>query len=181
MGYTHYFQQNEAVSDEAWNKIQNDVKIIINHQLKAGVELESSNKEMVNENYININGVGDNAHETFHITKKKMEDFNFCKTARKPYDLTVTSILLVIDEHAKDCFRIGSDGGALGLFEAAKLNYLLFGYGYNLPLSIGDRDSLTNTSKHDNYFKALNIEKEKNRLDITIPEKNGIEELKSKL
>lgn len=155
MGYTHYFQQNENVSDEAWNKIQNDVKIIIANQLQTGVLLEFNDKEMINEHCININGVGDNAHETFHITKKKMEDFNFCKTARKPYDLTVTSILLVIDEHAKDCFRIGSDGGALGLFEAAKLNYLLFGYGYNLPPSIAERVSIDNVKYHENYFKTL--------------------------
>lgn len=36
--------------------------------------------------------------------------FNFCKTARKPYDLAVTLVLLAAHEVASGALDIGSDG-----------------------------------------------------------------------
>jgi len=73
---------------------------------------------LVNLSTIRFNGKGNEGHETFIITKKKPEpkpwengeSFDFCKTARKPYDLAVCLSLLVCSSHAPDCIRIGSDG-----------------------------------------------------------------------
>ena len=180
MGYTHYFKQSKPVSEEAWDKIKTDTKKIIKHQIKAGIPLESNNsknKSMVSSSEINFNGVDDDSHETFYITNEKMEQFNFCKTARKPYDLAVTAALLIIDHHAPEHFDIGSDGGIEGLFEAAKLNYELFGYGYKIPKSMQDR-SPEEISKHESYFNAITTNK---KLEAELPEnkaKKGIKRYK---
>ncbi len=39
------------------------------------------------------------------------DDFAFCKTARKPYDPVVVSILVAARDIAPDAIRISSDGG----------------------------------------------------------------------
>ncbi len=44
------------------------------------------------------------------ITKDHDDSFNFCKTARKPYDEIVTAILAVVDKLAPGALEIGSDG-----------------------------------------------------------------------
>jgi len=64
----------------------------------------------VSDTLIRFNGIGQDAHETLYIEKRPKSEFNFCKTARKPYDLAVGLILLVIAKHAPVEFRISSDG-----------------------------------------------------------------------
>lgn len=57
-----------------------------------------------------FNGDGKMAHETFIIEKKPDElGFNFCKTNGKPYDLMVTSMLIVVAGYT-DAMLISSDG-----------------------------------------------------------------------
>ena len=52
----------------------------------------------------------DLGHETFHLTRKDSGNFNFCKTARKPYDLMVCAVLFLAKYHFKDKIKISSDG-----------------------------------------------------------------------
>jgi hypothetical protein len=73
--------------------------------------------------FIHFNGIGDNAHESFtfppkidiraslHLppTESKYE-FEFCKTANKPYDQCVTAFLLIAKQHLKDYIILKSDG-----------------------------------------------------------------------
>ncbi len=54
-----------------------------------------------------FNGVGENSHETFYIEKKDI-DLNFCKTARKPYDLLVCACLIAAADILN--YTISSDG-----------------------------------------------------------------------
>ena len=62
------------------------------------------------ELYIAFNGVGENSHETFVLSKSLGEnDFNFCKTNGKPYDSVVTAMLVIMKGCAKDAFEISSD------------------------------------------------------------------------
>ena len=49
-------------------------------------------------------------HETFLLTRKDSGNFNFCKTARKPYDLMVCAVLFLAKYHLKDKIKISSDG-----------------------------------------------------------------------
>ena len=48
------------------------------------------------------------AHETFYVTPETFE-FEFCKTARKPYDLMACAVLISMKKHLKG-FSYSSDG-----------------------------------------------------------------------
>jgi hypothetical protein len=63
------------------------------------------------EKIICFNGIGEFSHETFIIEKSPKEKvFSFCKTNDKPYDLMVTSMLIVCEAYAKGALDISSDG-----------------------------------------------------------------------
>lgn len=56
------------------------------------------------------------------------ESFDFCKTARKPYDLAVCLVLLSMKRHAPRSVRLGSDGDWDGEWTQARMVYKeLFG------------------------------------------------------
>ena len=57
---------------------------------------------------IRFNGAGDLAHETFMVDRFSRE-FEFCKTNRKPYDLAVCSVLILVSLYAEGG-EISSDG-----------------------------------------------------------------------
>jgi hypothetical protein len=69
---------------------------------------------------IRFNGWKDEGHETFLVTREmpeipdwssdKSASFDFCKTARKPYDLAVCLVLLSMKRHAPESVRVSSDG-----------------------------------------------------------------------
>jgi len=65
---------------------------------------------------IELNGKGNNAHETFtlreHYNQNLDDAFNFCKTARKPYDTVVTACLSVLKYRLGNLIEISSDGDA---------------------------------------------------------------------
>ena len=56
-----------------------------------------------------INGVGEQAHETF-LMRTDDVGFNFCKTAEKPYDSVVTAILILAKTVFKNDIEVSSDG-----------------------------------------------------------------------
>lgn len=65
---------------------------------------------MVTPTIIQFNGVGSkNGHEGFVIHLDRVTAFDFCKTARKPYDFAVGMILLSLKNHVEG-FRFTSDG-----------------------------------------------------------------------
>lgn len=73
------------------------------------------------KNAICFNGVGDLSHETFLLEKApKEKEFNFCKTNGKPYDLMVTSMLIVCAGYAEGALEIGSDGEIEDWIQAVK-------------------------------------------------------------
>jgi len=57
---------------------------------------------------VNFNGINDDAHETFYV-KVNDSGFNFCKTARKPYDKVVTACLILL-KHYFNFIEVSSDG-----------------------------------------------------------------------
>ena len=51
--------------------------------------------KLKNEIVFNGNPKNEQDHETFYINKQNVYDgFNFCKTARKPYDLAVLAFII---------------------------------------------------------------------------------------
>lgn len=131
MGYTHYWRfhkgkiETEAlrktfdeVSTECQILLENlDPKIIICGGLGEG-------SPIMNETEIWFNGDSREGldHETFNISWKGKDGFNFCKTARKPYDLLVCMCLLSFRQHfPRNVFELSSDGNAEEWQEAVDL------------------------------------------------------------
>ena len=107
---------------------------------------DKNSKPTIDNEEISFNGIGDDGHETFCITRKKrdlydyekqdsiqdayMHDksgggvFNFCKTAHKPYDKYVVAVLCAIYRVQRDIMNISSDGNTAdwteGLFHAVR-------------------------------------------------------------
>ena len=107
MGYTNYWYQHEDFTNDEWHKIQ-----VFFHGLKmvygGGAYLKADhiiNDETNGSDHIQFNGTKGQDYETFYLDKyaNKNPDyeslnggspaFNFCKTARNPYDAIVWAVL----------------------------------------------------------------------------------------
>ena len=108
MGYTHYWRQLRDFTDTEWNELARLTKLIT-VGVSTTVTLDPAEFNIDNEE-IRFNGVGDDGHETFILTKKKRAKadyeeqhaydrqgaFDFCKTAGKPYDKYVVAVLCAL-------------------------------------------------------------------------------------
>lgn len=135
MGYTHYWNRSADFTTEQWEKIcLETLDIIVRHCDRKGIVLafehDSPSEPQpvlfggpkhgprppeVSPDLIRFNGWKGEGHETFYVTRERAdpdekESFDFCKTARKPYDLAVCLVLLSMHRHAPDRVKIGSDG-----------------------------------------------------------------------
>jgi hypothetical protein len=107
MGYTHYFTQTRDFTREEWAQIREDMDALLKDvQHVQGIPLangvgEPGTSPEITDKKIWFNGVGDDSHETFCVYRKRrapeypgdIRGGDFCKTARKPYDLAVTAAL----------------------------------------------------------------------------------------
>jgi len=119
MGYTSYWRLSRQISERNYKKLVSDMK-----QIETFVEniTEPSEKFTLHDglgetkgvayyaNSFNFNGDASiNAdHEDFALRLGESEG-GFCKTARKPYDLAVSLILISLKYHIRST-RITSDG-----------------------------------------------------------------------
>jgi hypothetical protein len=118
VGYTHYFDQNRHFTMDEWNKVCQAAIRIIQHCQGTGIELLYDDRynepPLVDDEVIRFNGSDlngeDLGHETF-LLDRYGSGYQFCKTARKPYDRAVSMILLAVMDHAPDVYNIRSDGG----------------------------------------------------------------------
>lgn len=65
------------------------------------------NRPEFSKDIVIFNGVGDMAHETFYVGLKQLNS-EFCKTARKPYDLLVCACLIASINMLG--YKVGTDG-----------------------------------------------------------------------
>ena len=121
MGYTHYWRQLRDFTDTEWQELTRLTKLITADGLGVLAHHPESHEEYhgkwgeddvltIDDESIYFNGIGEDSHETFCITKKKRAKmdyeeqeaydkqgaFEFCKTAHKPYDKYVTAVLCAI-------------------------------------------------------------------------------------
>lgn len=122
MGYTNYFNYNpDAIEDteklrKMFNRASKQIKkfadwINANKSFKICGGL-GVGKPIFNESEVWFNGDASEHldHETFRIYWAK-DGRDFCKTARKPYDMLVCFALLTFAEiFPKDAFSFSSDG-----------------------------------------------------------------------
>lgn len=154
MGYTHYWTRTRQLSKDEMLTIGAKVRMIISEAEgkptdTAGgyhdepVEIagpRGDGSPDITKNWIGLNGAGDElSHETFAIDPSPGSDF--CKTARKPYDVVVVACLTFL---ATDYgFRVSSDGDHDELQAGVDLCCKALGRDYAHPLTIevltGDR------------------------------------------
>jgi len=125
MGYTHYFKGTKS-TDAKFKEFSNackklhdnlpektdtaggyhkDDKLIIGDG-RGHLHESTGDVPIFDNRMVCFNGVGELAHETFRIEKKGTNDF--CKTARKPYDLLVVACLIAAWQILN--YRFSSDG-----------------------------------------------------------------------
>jgi len=123
MAYTHYFSQTRKVTDGEFKEFVNVCKKLYenlpertdtaggyykDNMLVIG-GLYGAGKPVFKSNIVSFNGAGNVlSHESFVIEKNKDDGFNFCKTARKPYDLLVVACLIAAWQFID--YRFSSDG-----------------------------------------------------------------------
>lgn len=123
MGYTHYWNIQKEPSEKKFSEFSKACKklhdalpettdsaggyysenpiVIVN-----GLGEEGTNPEF-DADCVYFNGVDDLGHETFMIDRTP--GGNFCKTARKPYDLLVVACLIAASQML-ETFTFSSDG-----------------------------------------------------------------------
>lgn len=110
MGYTHYWGFRQAPTKAEWKKaIDLCKKIIKACNVPVQFEYDVKKTPELSEDLIRFNGVEDDGHETFYV-QPIVSDFNFCKTARKPYDLVVCACLIAMKKTFGDKMWVHSDG-----------------------------------------------------------------------
>lgn len=122
MGYTHYWTQLRDLTDEEWaDALEHVAAILKDVEFEQSIPLadmegKARTKPEFTDKFIAFNGVGEDSHETFKINRRMTKEWeggrlgaDFCKTARKPYDLAVTACLSyfssVVESH-----DVSSDG-----------------------------------------------------------------------
>jgi len=139
MGYTHYmYQPKTPLNKEKWlDMILDFYKILPNFECFLDNDPKSDQRIHASANLLKFNGIGELGHETFYFerepdlsyTKEDSEVFNFCKTARKPYDLAVCCSLIIAKQHFPE-LKVSSDGDLNDEWqEAIKLTQKILGYG----------------------------------------------------
>ena len=113
-GYTHYWRMARDFTSEEWSEIRVQTLGIISDAQRAKIVLAGSmgtGKPKVTPTMIAINGSSElgEDYEPFVLTRKK--DDGFCKTAQRPYDAVVVSILSAAQDIAPDAIKVKSDGG----------------------------------------------------------------------
>ena len=137
MGYTHYWTINQnQISPESWfGFIQEFSEIEAKFHEK--LDHTTDQKYRIDSESIIFNGIGEQGHETFTMNRKNpMEEsytgeneyFNFCKTARKEYDIAVCCALIIAKKYFGDIIKVSSDGeDEDGWDKAKELSFISIG------------------------------------------------------
>ena len=145
MGYTHYWTINQKeISPESWFGFMQEFSEI-EAKFHEKLDHTTDQKYRIDSESIIFNGIGEQGHETFTMNRKNpMEEsytgeneyFNFCKTARKEYDIAVCCALIIAKKHFGDIIRVSSDGcDEDGWDKAKELCQETLKYGSNFNIS----------------------------------------------
>lgn len=114
MGYTHYWSKKSDVDEKQYAAALKDIAKIVTTQkiAKLGNGLGDQGTKPKTTGGIEFNGIDSDSHETFSLPAKasQISDFEFCKTAEKPYDIVVVAVLARLSEVAG--IHVSSDGNA---------------------------------------------------------------------
>lgn len=132
MGYTHYFTTTREIERETWNEFVSEFRRLLDTTAVDIAGWDGSGSPEITDEVIRFNGLDgeyDLSHETFtlHRNPATADGFNFCKTARKPYDEVVTAGLILAKIFFGDAISIGSDGSWYDWEEGRNLYHRTFG------------------------------------------------------
>lgn len=135
MGYTHYWTQPKDYTVKDWRQIGEDIGAILKDvQHVQGIPLafeddQPGTQPLIDTETIRFNGLGEDGHETFYLNRVRgdleawetVKGRDFCKTARKPYDLAVVACLAYLASLEKKPWLVSSDGRAHEWLEGVSL------------------------------------------------------------
>ena len=127
MGYTHYFT-NKKASPKQWEMFSDTVRELVEASTAKICNGFGENSPVFEKYCIAFNGDREEGldHETFLINNEDVK-WDFCKTARKPYDEVVVASLIygkhigVISEWSSDGAGEDHDAGKKLLDSIGKL------------------------------------------------------------
>ena len=129
--YMHRYKQTKAATVKQWTNIKADVELLLANIPPTSESAGSTFAHLsllladgtgkpgtvpkVTTEEIALNGVEgkhDLSHESLWLTRTKNiePEAHYCRTARKPYDLVVCAVLLVLQHHAPGVWTITTDG-----------------------------------------------------------------------
>lgn len=94
MGYTHYWN-NKTKSKPSKKRIAAFYEVF-NEMLKEEESVISVKSQ--DDSVLHFNGIGEDEYECFVLTFDSKSDFDFCKTAEKPYDTLVVATLMLAEK-----------------------------------------------------------------------------------
>jgi hypothetical protein len=109
MGYTHYWSHGD-IDPQKWAVLMADTRRVILATVVPLAGGDGTGAFTLNSEELTLNGdaATDDDYETFQLTPRAT-GFDFCKTARRPYDAVVGAILLRA-YHLIAGFSLSSDG-----------------------------------------------------------------------
>ena len=123
MGYTHHWEinskeENKEIDEKNYQKAIKDCNKVIKAYYKEHKGTDNSlsgysaHCPIGQYGGIGFNGKGDNSYETFYFRHTLIgnNQFNFCKTNQKPYNIVVVACLSIMKFYLKDCIEVTSDG-----------------------------------------------------------------------
>lgn len=137
MGYTHYWRREKEINQFTFISILRDFQNVMPNLKIAEISLD--------QNEIAFDGIGETC-ETFVFERtftpyyegQKPDEsgryYNFCKTARLPYDLAVQVALIIAKRHLGDNIKIASDGNPSEWTKAIWYCQDRLGYGESFEL-----------------------------------------------
>ncbi|WAB25119.1 hypothetical protein M3_0168 [Lysinibacillus phage vB_LfM_LysYB1] len=153
MGYTHVWYRENKIEEKVYKAIVQDFRQALkdlrwNQDMGFNINLAGSQGEGKPviahwKGQVRFNGVrqNDNGHESFTFDRdtefgidaeEAYPGRNFvrhaCKTNRKPYDIAVTTFLVIAKHHLGDKIVVGSDGGFEGFEQAVEVVHSVLGY-----------------------------------------------------
>lgn len=154
--YTHHwYRAQREFPTTQFKKAVEDFTKLLPHFKNIGITLaggDGEGKPAITPEEIIFNGKDAEGYETFHMPRQDDESrqcddgiFGFTKTSRMPYDLAVTSALLILKHHLKDKIRVGSDGSIEEWNEAVQLVKKVLGYTEEWSFHTELKDGVSNT------------------------------------
>ena len=136
MGYTRYWTQQRDFQEDEFAEIGRDVGAILSCAAETAsiaicnMAAEPNTRPEITPALIGLNGTddGDLGHEGFVIERVRTPregcaaplGWNFCKTARKPYDRAVTAVLCYLAT-VVEAFDVTSDGRGADFLDGLEL------------------------------------------------------------